>query len=102
LSKNGWSTGSIIAHVAGDASLISVVRCGIATFLADVIDELDDLAQTVKIQQVWGDRRRIEVWRSGVIGRAHGDGGVKTVRESDDKVRVSTPADADDFDLLAA
>ena len=31
------------------------------TFLTDAIDEFDGLAQTIEIQQVWGDRGRVEI-----------------------------------------
>jgi hypothetical protein len=82
--------------------MISSTRCGIATFPMEAVDELDDLAQAIEIQQVRGGRWRIETWRGGIVGPAHRDGGMKTVGESDDEIWVGTSADADDLNLLAA
>ena len=40
--------------------------------------------------------------RREVVGAAQGDGGVSSVRESDDEVGVEPPAQADDLDALTA
>jgi hypothetical protein len=92
---------SIIAHVGRGASFVLVTHCGIATLLANVIDELDSLTQAVKVQQVWRSRRKTKIGRGGVVRPAHRDRDVKTVGESDDEIRIDTTADANNLDLLA-
>jgi hypothetical protein len=47
-----------------------------------------------------GPERALE--RREVVGAAQGDGGVSSVRESDDEVGVAPPAQANDLDALAA
>lgn len=69
--------------------------------MADEINELDDLTQTVKVQQVHRGGWGIVIQWSSVIGQTHRNSGVETVRQPNDEVRVSTPADAHDFNLLA-
>ena len=92
---------SIIAHVGRGASFVFVTHCGIATLLANMIDEVDSLTQAVKVQQVWSSRRKIKIGRGSVVRPAHRDRDVKTVGESDDEIWIGTAADTNNLDLLA-
>jgi hypothetical protein len=70
--------------------------------LGDLIEEPDDLTQPVEVEEVLGCRRRGVFGRGGVVGAAQGDGGVAPVGEPDDEVRISSSAEANDRDPLAA
>ncbi len=93
--------GSIIVRVRGEINLTRRLR-GIATLLANVLAELDDLAQAVQIQQMWRGRRRDRLRGRRGVGPTHCDGGVETIRESHDEIGVRAAADANHLDLLAA
>ena len=67
----------------------------------DAIEELEDLTEAVEIQEVIR-RREIALVRSEIIGAAQGDGGMPPVRESDDEIRIDSPAETDDLDPLSA
>jgi hypothetical protein len=73
-----------------------------AAALGELIEEPDDLAQALKVEEVLGCRRGGVVGCGGVVGAAQGDGGVAPVREADDEVRISSSAEANDRDPLAA
>jgi hypothetical protein len=67
-----------------------------------VIEELEDQAEAVEIQEVIQRRREIPLMRSEIIGAAQPDGGVPSVRESDDEIGINSPAEPDDLDPLSA
>ena len=67
-----------------------------------MIEEPDDLTQPIEVEEVLGCRRRGVVRWGGVVRAAQGDGGVAPVREADDEVRISSSAEANDRDPLAA
>jgi len=67
-----------------------------------MIDELDNLAQAIEIQQVVGNKLRIVVWWSSVAGRTHGDGCVRAVGEPNNEVWINTPTDTNNLNLLPA
>jgi hypothetical protein len=73
-----------------------------ASRLGQAIEQLDDPAQTVKLEQVFCSRSRRGAGRRGVVGTAQGDGGVAPVGESNDEVRVATSTLTKDLDALAA
>jgi hypothetical protein len=67
-----------------------------------LIEEPDDLAQAPKVKEVLGCRRGGVVGCGGVVGTAQSDGGMAPVEEPDDEVRISSSAEANDRDPLAA
>ena len=69
---------------------------------SDAIEHLEDLTEAVEIEEMTGPRWPIILRRSQIIGAAQGDGGMPPVRESDDELRIRSPPQADDLDLLAA
>src|SRR5262249_47730890 len=70
--------------------------------LGQAIEEGDDPAQTLEVEQVlgcpWGGTLR----RGSEIGAAQGDGGVAPVGEDDDQVGIVASAPANDLDPLPA
>jgi hypothetical protein len=68
----------------------------------EAIEELEDLTEAVEIQEVLRRRREIALGRSEIIGAAQRDGGMPSVRESDDEIRINSPAEADDLDPFSA
>ena len=46
--------------------------------------------------------RELALGRGGIVGAAHGDGGMVPVRESDDEIRIEPSAEPDDLDPLSA
>ena len=77
-----------------------------ASLARDAIEEEADLAEPVEIQEVLRPGRGLALALGlaggGVVGAAHGDGGMVPVRESDDEIRVEPSAELDDLDLLSA
>ena len=69
---------------------------------SDAIEELDDRPQAFKVEQVLGREPGRALGRREVVGAAQGDGGVSSVRESDDEVGIEPASDANDLDALAA
>ncbi len=66
---------------------------GPAAILADSMEQLDALAQTMQIEQrrsVWASE-----WGGAEVGPAQADGGVAAVRVADDEIRIRTAANAD-------
>jgi len=59
------------------------------------------LSQAMNIEPRKRDRRWIATGGSGVIGEAHSHGGVGAIGQADDEIRIRTPPDAHDRDLLA-
>ena len=74
----------------------------VATLAGDPIEEEAYLAKPVEIQEVlwrwWG----FVLGRRAVVCAAHGNGGIMTVREPDDEIRIESPAELDDLDLVSA
>jgi hypothetical protein len=73
-----------------------------ATLARDAIEEQADLAEPVEIQEVIRPGRGLAFERGGIVRAAHGDGGMVSVRESDDEIGVEPSAEQDDLDLLPA
>ncbi|SRR5260370_35869351 len=73
-----------------------------APLLTKAIDELNQLAQPVEVEQVGGAGGRKGGRGSLRIVRiAEGDGGVAAIGQPDDDVRAFATADADDGQLLS-
>jgi hypothetical protein len=70
--------------------------------LGDAIEESKDRPQAFKVEQVLGRRRGETLGRREVVGTAQGDGGVSSVREPDDEVRIAATAQTDDLYALTA
>jgi hypothetical protein len=68
---------------------------------SDAIEEPEDLAKAVEIQEVIRPWREIALGRGEIIGATQGDGGMPSVRETDDEIRVVSAAKSDDLDPLA-
>ncbi|CAN5702034.1 hypothetical protein BH23PLA1_BH23PLA1_31630 [soil metagenome] len=60
------------------------------------------MTEPVEIEEVFGPGWSLALGRGGIVGAAHGDGGMVPVRESDDEIGVEPSADSDDFDPLSA
>jgi hypothetical protein len=69
---------------------------------SDAIEELEDLTEAVEIQEVIRSGRQIALGRGEIVGAAQGDGGMPSVRETDDEIRIVPAAKPDDLDPLAA
>jgi hypothetical protein len=67
----------------------------------DAIEELEDLTEAVEIQEVIRPWREIAHGRGEIVGAAQGDGGMPSVRETDDEIRIVSAAKPDDLDPLA-
>jgi hypothetical protein len=67
----------------------------------DAIEELEDVTKAVEIQEVIRPWREIVLGRGEIIGAAQGDGGMPSVREEDDEIRIISAAKPDDLDPLA-
>ena len=68
---------------------------------SDAIEELEGLAKAVEIQEMIRPWREIALGWGEIIGAAQGDGGMPSVRETDDEIRVVSAAKSDDLDPLA-
>jgi hypothetical protein len=68
---------------------------------SDAIDEQEDLTEAVEVEEV-SRRGGIGLGRREIIGAAQGDGGMPPVRESDDEIRIDSPAEPGDLDPLSA
>jgi hypothetical protein len=68
----------------------------------DAIEELEDLTESVEVQEMSRRRGGIGLRGSEIIGAAQRDGGMPPVRESDDEIRVNSPVETDDLDPLSA
>jgi hypothetical protein len=68
---------------------------------SDAIEEPEDLAKAVEIQEVIRPWQEIALGRGEIIGAAQGDGGMPSVRETDDEIRIVSAAKSDDLDPLA-
>ena len=68
----------------------------------DEIEKLNDRPKPPEVEQVLG---RGPGWILGgreVVGAAHRDGGVSSIRETDDEIGVDSPTGANDLDALTA
>ena len=68
----------------------------------DLIEELDDLAQSREVEQVLRGWLGHVVGCGSVVGAAQGDGGVSPIGEPDDEIRISPAAQTNDLDTLTA
>ena len=73
-----------------------------ASFARDAIEEQAGVTEPVEIQEVIRAGWDLALRRGGIVGAAHGDGGMVPVRESDDEIGIEPPAELDDLDLLSA
>jgi hypothetical protein len=62
---------------------------------------LNDATQPIEIEQVLGCHSWRTLGRRTVVGAAQGDGGVTPVGENDDKVRIVSSTNSNNFDTLA-
>ena len=74
---------------------------GGALKLGQTIEQLDDLTQTIEVEQVVGSQGGRTLQRRSVVGAAQGDSGVTPVREHDNKVRIVPAATMNNLDALA-
>ena len=65
------------------------------------IEQLEDLPESVEIQEVIWPGRGINFWRGEIIGAAQGDGGMSSVGESNDEIRINSPTETNDLDALS-
>ena len=68
----------------------------------EAIEQLEDLPESVEIQEVIWPGRGINFWRGEIIGAAQGDGGVAPVGEHDNQVGIVPSAQANDLDAMTA
>jgi hypothetical protein len=73
-----------------------------ATLARDAVEEEADLTESVEIQEMLWPGRGLALGRGGVVRAAHSDGGMVTVRESDDEIRIESPAELNNLDTLSA
>jgi hypothetical protein len=73
-----------------------------ATLARDAVEEQADLTEPFEIEEVIRPGRGLAFGRGGIVGAAHGDGGMVPVRESDDEIGIESSAEQDDLDLLPA
>jgi hypothetical protein len=70
--------------------------------VSHALEELEDVTKAVEIEEVIRPRRGLTLGVVGIVGAAQGDGGMPPVRESDDEIRIDSPAEPDDLDPLPA
>jgi hypothetical protein len=76
---------------------------GTAPLLAEVIDEVDDLPESLEVQQGQG----VTGWSLGggllpaSVRPAHSNRRMRTIAQADNQVWINTPADANDLTSLA-
>lgn len=92
----------MLPRAAGRCPGMAAVRWSRGPSLGNVIEEENDRPQAFEVEQVLGRGSGRAFGRREVVGAAQGDGGVSSVRESDDEVGVEPPPQADDLDALAA
>ena len=73
-----------------------------ATLAREAIEEEAGLTEPVEIQEVIRPGRSLALGGGGIVGAAHGDGGMVPVRESDDEIGIEPSAEQDDLHLLSA
>ena len=78
------------------------VTGGGAILARDAVEEQADLTEPVELQEVIRPGRGLAFGRGGIVGAAHGDGGMVPVRESDDEIGIGASAKQDNLDLLSA
>jgi hypothetical protein len=100
-TSDGGSVGMILSRFGrGRRGEVGVAGRG-AALAGDAIEEQAGLTEPVEIEEVIRPRRGLAVGRGGIVGAAHGDGGMVPVRESDDEIGIEPPAELDDLDLLS-
>jgi hypothetical protein len=73
-----------------------------APLAREAIEEEADLTESVEVQEVLWPGRGLVLGKGGIVRAAHGDGGMVSVRESDDEVRIEPSAQLDNLDPLSA
>ena len=68
--------------------------------MGQTIEQLDDLTQTIEVEQVLGSQGGRISQRRSVVGAAQGDGGVAPVGEHNNQIRIVPSAKANDLDSL--
>ena len=68
--------------------------------MGQAIEQEEDAAQTIEVEQVLGGDWGGTLRRWSEIGAAQGDGGVAPVGEDDDQVGIVASAQANDLDPL--
>jgi hypothetical protein len=72
------------------------------TVVSHALDELEDLTKAIEIEEVIRRRRGIALGWGSIVGAGQGDGGMPSVGESDDEIRINPSAESDDLDPLSA
>jgi hypothetical protein len=88
-----------IRRVRGGVVALSRRRPAVS---GDAVEELEDVTEAVEIQEVIRPGREVALGRGEIIGAAQGEGGMPSVRETDDEIRIVPAAKPDDLDSLAA
>ena len=94
--------GAILARIVGGRRCGVVVSRRRPSLSSEAIEHLEDLTEAVEIEEVIGPRRQLILRRREIIGAAQGDGGMPPVGESDDQIRINSPAEPNDLDPLSA
>jgi hypothetical protein len=101
-TSDGGSMGMILSRSGrGRRGEVGVAGRG-PIFARDAIEEQAGLTEPVEIEEVIRPWRSLAVVRGGPVRAAHGDGGMVSVRESDDEIGIEASADLDDLELLSA
>jgi hypothetical protein len=87
-----------IRRVRGGVVALSRRRPAVS---GDAVEELEDVTEAVEIQEVIRPGREVALGRGEIIGAAQGEGGMPSVRETDDEIRVVSAAKPDDLDPMA-
>ncbi len=77
-----------------------MVSRGKAPCGAQAIQQLDHLTETAEIEEMSGSPGEHRRW-GNIVGQAHSDRRVGTIREPHDEVWIGTTPNPDDRDLLA-
>ncbi len=72
------------------------------TVVSHALEELEDLTKAVEIEEVIRPWPGIALGWGGIVGAGQGDGGISPVGESDDEIRINSPAEPNDLDPLSA
>ena len=70
--------------------------------MANALDDSYGLAEAIEIEQVWRRVRGLCLGYCAEISPAHGDGGVRSIGEAYDDVRIGAAPNSNDLESLAA
>lgn len=68
----------------------------------EVVEEGDHLPESLEIEQRDGPSRRGGLRGGRIVGPAHRDGSVGAIGQADDEIRIGSPTDTDNVNVLAA